>query len=79
MKSDQAREIVRRAVEQTARQERGLHRRIVGLGPRRMLEGQIEDTTRLPSIERTQELQNAAGQFYFIVGYSAVGGPDVVA
>lgn len=79
MQSDRAKEIVEQAFSRASARDRGLPRRVIGLSGMRMRDLQLEDSTRLPIVERTQELQNASGQFYFIAGYSKVNGPDVVA
>ncbi len=44
----------------------------------RLVELQIGDVTRLPVASNTTVLQRASdGKFYFLPGWSQVGGPDI--
>lgn len=79
MESDEAKIIQQRMFARLNARDRGVPRRSTNTLASRSADIHLEDTTRLPVAQRTQELQNASGQFYFIVGYSKVGGPDVAA
>ena len=39
---------------------------------------QISDMEKLPVLSGNPELQNPSGDFIFMIGYSQVGGPDVI-
>lgn len=79
MKTEKGRRDIRRAVERTSDRARGVIPAYVGLAAMRMAEIHIADVSKLPVEEGTVNLQNGSGQDLFMIGYSVVGGGDVVA
>jgi hypothetical protein len=38
----------------------------------------IAELSKIPLLENTTDLQDASGNFYFLFGYSAIDGPDIM-
>ncbi len=77
MKTERGRAPLRRAIERTSDRSRGVVPAYVGMAAMRMTEIHIADVSKLPVQEGTVTLVNNSGQNIFLIGYSAVGGPDV--
>lgn len=81
MRNPTAREILRRGLG-------GMAGRVLGLMPAasvgalmaaRMVMGTVANTLELPTDETDGLLQDATGAFYFLLGYSALDGGDILA
>lgn len=79
MKSASARAILRQAVRQAAQFELGMAQVPFRMNGARTLNIDVPSIMRLPCAEIESELQTADGETVFVVGYSEVGGPDVLA
>lgn len=69
---------LRKAVERGSERSRGIVRPYVGFSAMRIAEIHIADVSKLPVQEGVDELQNGSGQDIFLLGYSQIGGPDVL-
>lgn len=78
MKTERARAPIRRAVGRASERSRGVLRAYAGMGASRMAEIHIANVSKLPVVEGVDALQNEAGQNIFLLGYSQIGGPDVL-
>lgn len=70
---------IRKAIERASERSRGVLRAYVGLSAMRMAEIHIADVSKLPVEEGFDTLVNESGQDIFLLGYSQIGGPDVLA
>lgn len=82
MKSTKAAKPLTDAIERVAERNRGVNRSVVGFSATRMSEVHIADMSKLPhdNNPETQNIstKNDAGQNLFLLGYSVLGGPDVM-
>ncbi len=80
MKSSIARKYLMERLRIGTEQARGRSPRVIRTTSTSRLDQSVPDVSKLPCVTTDPPpMQNAAGLFYFIVGYSAVGGPDVAA
>lgn len=78
MRSTRAREYLGQMVDNRADLSQGLGRSVMRFGAASMSSNLITDMGRMPVVPTGTQLQRTDGKFIFLVGYSAVGGGDVV-
>lgn len=79
MRSRMAVEALRRGVERAALRAAGQERTATATSSTRRAGMTVGDLSRLPVAADTTVLQTSGGDMVFLAGYSAVGGPDVLA
>lgn len=78
MDSPRARAYVQRSVQRESRRAQGQLPSPILLNASRLTDQAVGDRTALPVIPNTQRLTNDSGQPLFLIGYSAIGGGDVI-
>jgi hypothetical protein len=66
------------AVKRAARRAMGHRPSPMQMGAGHAMDLQVSDRSALPVTVSTTNLQNTAGQSYFVVGWSAIGGSDLM-
>lgn len=79
MKSESAASALRQAIRQATQFELGMAQTPYRMSSARTLNIDVPAIMRLPCAEIESELQNSEGATVFIIGYSEVGGDDVLA
>lgn len=76
MRNRIAQQAARDAREAAQADSNGLYRSVFSPSSEADILHRVADISKLPVAVNTTELQDADGNFYFLLGYSQVGGPD---
>ena len=64
--------------QSTADRAAGRERTMLLFSSEQEMNQRIADIGKLPVAQNDTSLQDADGNFYFLVGYSVIGGPDII-
>lgn len=78
MKNRIAQQRLRDNIERAVDTVEGRERTILLFSASSEMKQRIGDIGKLPVAQNDTSLQDADGNFYFLVGYSAIDGPDVI-
>ncbi len=79
MRSASAREIALRGAQRLDDRNSGLPRTLFHTVASRIAAMRIADSSALPVAESNVRLADASGNAYFLLGYSSLDGPDILA
>ncbi len=78
MQSEKAKQILSDAMQGTARRALGHDPTPMPLFATQAMDGNVADRSALPVLPSNTSLQTADGKDIFLIGYSVIGGPDVI-
>ena len=78
MRTPSAREAHLRFLQRAADKGDGVPRQLFHTVASRITQNSIADSTRLPVFPSTDKISDGAGHRYFQLGYSQIGGPDII-
>lgn len=78
MRSYKAKEIMMRGAQRLSDRTIGKRPELMHTVSSRIAQTRIIDSQMIPVLPNTSSLQNGAGGFKFLLGYSAIGGGDVL-
>lgn len=78
MRSRNVQQMGRDQFDKTRENSEGVIHSLLLFNAERITNGNIPDYGVLPVVENAVALQNGSGLFYFMPGYSLVGGADII-